>query len=599
MRSFALVVALCLASSACTETHSAPNEAEARKFVEDANRTMLALSVEGNRANWVAETYITEDTQALSARASQAYIDTIARLAKQSVRFDKVDVPPDIRRQLNLLRLNLTLASPSDPRESEELTNIAARLSATYGKGKWCEDPRTPETCLDIDKITNIIAESRDEKRLRQVWEGWHTIAPPMRKDYSRLVELSNKGARELGFADTGAMWRSKYDMPDAEYTKELERLWDEMRPLYIKLHAYVRMKLREKYGNIVPAAGPMPAHILGDIWAQDWANVYPLVKPATADVGYDLEAILKSRKTTPVEMVKMGERFYTSIGFSPLPETFWTRSILARPRDRDLVCHAAAADIDNGDDLRIKMCIEPREEDFHVIHHELGHNFYQRAYKDLPFLFRDSANDGVHEAIGDAIALSVTPEYLVKIGLINKVPDSSNDVGLLLSKALEKVAFLPFGLLIDEWRWKVFSGEIKPENYNAAWWELRLKYQGIAPVSPRGEEFFDPGAKYHIPGNTPYARYFMAHIFQFQFHRALSRIADCHTPLVHCSIYENKQAGDRLNAMLAMGLSRPWPDAIETLTGSREMDASALLEYFAPLDKWLDDQLKGKPVGW
>jgi peptidyl-dipeptidase A len=599
MRSFALVAALCLASSACTETHSAPNQAEARKFVEDANRTMLALSVEGNRANWVAETYITEDTQALSARANQAYIDTIARLAKQSVRFDKVEVPPDIRRQLNLLKLNLTLATPSDPNESEELTTIAARLSATYGKGKWCEDPGTPETCLDIDKITNIIAESRDEKRLRQVWEGWHTIAPPMRKDFSRLVELSNKGARELGFADTGAMWRSKYDMPDAEYTKELERLWDEMRPLYIKLHAYVRMKLREKYGDIVPAAGPMPAHILGDIWAQDWANVYPLVKPATADVGYDLEAILKSRKTTPVEMVKMGERFYTSIGFSPLPETFWTRSNLARPRDRDLVCHASAWDIDNVDDVRIKMCIEPREEDFQTIHHELGHNFYQRAYRDLPFLFRDSANDGVHEAIGDTIALSVTPEYLVKIGLINKDPDPSNDVGLLLSKALEKVAFLPFGLLIDEWRWKVFSGEIKPENYNAAWWDLRLRYQGIAPVTPRGEEFFDPGAKYHVPGNIPYARYFMSHIFQFQFHRALSRIADCNTPLIHCSIYESKKAGERLNAMLAMGLSRPWPDAIETLTGSRKMDASALLEYFAPLDKWLDDQLKGKPVGW
>ena len=599
MRSFSLVITLCLTLCACTSSHSSPNETEARKFVEDANQTMLALYIEQTRASWVAETYITDDTQKLSARANQAYMDAIAQLAKQSVRFDRIQVSPEIRRQLNLLKLNLTLAAPSDPKESAELANIAARLDAEYGQGKWCEDPRKPETCLDVDKITNIMAESHDEKRLREVWEGWHTISPPMRKDYTRLVELANKGAKELGFADTGAMWRSKYDMPDAEYARELERLWAEVRPLYIKLHAYARMKLREKYGDIVPASGPIPAHLLGNIWAQDWSNIYPLIKPANSDVGYDLNAILKSRNTTPVEMVKMGERFYLSIGFKPLPGTFWVRSNFTRPRDRDLVCHASAWDIDGDEDVRIKMCIEPKTEDFLTIHHELGHNFYERAYKDLPFLFRDSANDGFHEAIGDTIALSVTPEYLQKIGLISKVPDASSDIGLLLSRAIEKIAFMPFGLLIDEWRWKVLSGEIRPENYNAAWWDLRLKYQGIAPPTKRGEEFFDPGAKYHIPSNTPYARYFMAYILQFQFHRALSQIAGCHAALVRCSIYENKQAGERLRSMLSMGLSQPWPDALEALAGTRRMDAAAMLEYFAPLDKWLDDQLKNKPVGW
>jgi peptidyl-dipeptidase A len=394
-------------------------------------------------------------------------------------------------------------------------------------------------------------------------------------------------------------MWRAKYDMPPDEFTKELDRLWDQVRPLYLKLHAYTRLKLREKYGDLVPANGPIPAHLLGNIWAQDWTNIYSLVAPPNADPGFNLTDILKKRKTPALEMVRTGEHFYTSLGFAPLPKTFWERSLLVRPKDREVVCHASAWDVDFVEDVRIKMCIEQTAEDFTTIHHELGHNFYQRAYKDQPVLFRDSANDGFHEAIGDTIALSVTPEYLVKIKLLDKAPDTSRDLGLLMNKSLEKIAFLPFGLLVDEWRWKVFSGEIKPESYNTAWWDLRLKYQGVAPPSARGEEFFDAGAKYHVPDNTPYTRYFLASILQFQFHRALSKIAGCTLPLNRCSTYESQEAGRRLSAMLSMGQSRPWPDALETLTGSRQMDATAIIEYFAPLSKWLDDQLKGKPLGW
>jgi peptidyl-dipeptidase A len=433
------------------------------------------------------------------------------------------------------------------------------------------------------------------------VWEGWQTIAQPMRKDYVRFAELSNKGAKELGFADTGAMWRAKYDMPPDDFTKELDRVWGQLQPLYLKLHAYARLKLREKYGDVVPATGPIPAHLLGNIWSQDWSNIYPLVAPAGADPGYSLTDILKARKMTPIDMVKTGERFYTSLGFPPLPQTFFERSLFTKPKDRDVVCHASAWDIDLKEDVRIKMCIEPNAEDFTTIHHELGHDFYYRAYSNLPVIFRDSANDGFHEAIGDTIALSVTPEYLVKIGLLDKAPDPSRDLGLLMKKALEKIAFLPFGLLVDQWRWQVFSGQIAPADYNKAWWALRLKYQGVAPASTRGEEFFDPGAKYHVAGNTPYTRYFLAGVLQFQFHRALSKIAGCPatTPLNRCSIYESKEAGKRLNAMLSMGLSKPWPDALEALTGARQMDATAILDYFAPLSKWLDEQLKGKPVGW
>jgi peptidyl-dipeptidase A len=573
---------------------------EARALLSRANDTMLKLGTAAGQAGWVSSTYITPDTEALNARANQQYIEAVAKYAKDATRFDRVELSADERRQMNLLKLSLVLVTPGDPTKAEELTRIAASMEGAYGKGKWCpKGEGDDEACLDVEEITRIMAESRDPKRLREVWEGWHTIAPPIKKDYARYVELANEGARELGFDDTGAMWRSKYDMPPGEFTNELDRLWGQVRPLYVSLHAYVRMKLGEKYGDQIPATGPLPAHLMGNIWAQDWSNIFPLVSPANADPGYDLTAILKARKMTPVDMVKAGERFYSSLGFAPLPQTFWERSLLSKPRDREVVCHASAWDVDLEEDLRIKMCIDPTAEDFTVIHHELGHNYYQRAYKNLPVLFRDSAHDGFHEAIGDTIALSVTPEYLVKIGLLPKAPDASRDIGLLLQQALSKIAFLPFGLLIDQWRWKVFSGEVTADSYNKAWWDLRLTYQGVAPPASRGEEFFDPGAKYHVPANYPYARYFLAHILQFQFHRALSQAAGCTGPLHRCSAYESKEAGQKLNTMLEMGLSRPWPEALEKLTGTKQMDATAIRDYFAPLQKWLDEQIKGQPVGW
>jgi len=585
----------------CTSTSpdAAPTAADAKAFLDDANAQLLKQSVISGRAQWVAETYITDDTEALNAQGTQALADLSVKLAKGATRFDKLDLPADLRREMTILKVALTLATPANPAESEELSQITSRMDGAYGKGKFCHDPAKPDACMDIEQITDVMAHSRDPKALRTVWEGWHTISPPMRKDYVRFVELSNKGAKELGFADTGAMWRSKYDMPADDFTKELDRLWEQVKPLYVSLHAYVRMKLHEKYGDAVPADGPIPAFLLGNIWAQDWSNVYDLVSPKTADAGYSLTKILDARKFTAKQMIETGERFYTSLGFAPLPPSFWQRSMIVKPRDRDVVCHASAWDVDNVDDLRIKMCVDPTEEDFSTIHHELGHNFYQRAYNTLPMIFRDSANDGFHEAIGDTIALSVTPEYLVKIGLLDKAPDASRDIGLLLARALEKVSFLPFGLVIDQWRWKVFSGQLTPANYNQGWWDLRTKYQGITPGTPRGEEFFDPGAKYHVPGNVPYTRYFLAHILQFQFHRALAKAAGCTTPLHRCSIYQSKEAGARLEAMLKLGLSKPWPDALEALTGSRQMDATAIIDYFAPLKAYLDEQIKGQKIGW
>lgn len=602
MKQFLGILLCAVVSSAAPNT---PSVAEAKKFLDQADARLLELTNEAGRAAWVQSNFITDDTEALSALANERQIGAAVELAKAATRFDKVALPPDMARKMKLLKLSLTLAAPSNDKERTEVTRIASSLEGMYGKGKYCPAGASggagdKTKCLDLQDITRIMANSRDEKELKDVWKGWRTVSPPMKTDYKRLVQLANKGARELGFADTGAMWRSKYDMPPDEFAKELDRLWDQVKPLYMSLHAYVRNKLREKYGDaVVPPTGPIPAHLLGNPWAQSWENIYPLLAPKDADPGFDLTEILKERKTDALGMVKYGEGFFMSLGFAALPPTFWDRSLFVKPRDRDVVCHASAWDVDNVNDLRIKMCIDITGEDFSTIHHELGHNFYQRAYNTKPFLFRDSANDGFHEAVGDTIALSVTPEYLVKLGFLKTAPDPSKDMGLMLHKALEKVAFLPFGLLIDQWRWKVFSGEITPEQYNQAWWHLRQKYQGIAAPVDRTEADFDAGAKYHVAANVPYMRYFLADILQFQFHRALAKTAGCTEPLHRCSIYNSKEAGAKLNAMLSMGQSKPWPDALEAMTGQRQMDASAIVNYFAPLKVWLDEQNKGKPVGW
>jgi peptidyl-dipeptidase A len=591
-----------LAQDAGTLMASAPTVAEAQAFVQEAEGQLEDLGVKAARASWVQATYITDDTEALAAEAQKNYAAAVQSLALKARRFDGIALPAELGRKLTLLKLNLTAPPPSDPKAQAELSRITVGLESTYGKGSYCRaskaDPKKQE-CLQINDLSRIFATSRNPAELLEAWAGWHRIAPPMRAQYARFVELSNAGARELGFADAGAMWRSNYDMPPEEFSAEVERIWEQVKPLYVSLHAYVRTRLGEKYGTtLVPQNGPIPAHLLGNMWAQEWGNIYDLVAPPKAAPTYDLTALLKAKGVDEKEMVRYGERFFVSLGFEPLPATFWERSQIVKPRDRDVVCHASAWDIDNKDDLRIKMCTEVTGEDFITVHHELGHNFYQRAYKAQPPLFQGGANDGFHEAVGDAIALSITPEYLQKVGLLAKIPGSDADTGLLLRQAMDKVAFLPFGLLIDQWRWKVFAGEVKPADYNKAWWELRNRYQGVAAPLPRSEADFDPGAKFHVPANTPYTRYFLARVLQFQFHRALCREAGYTGPLHRCSIYGNKKAGAKLAAMLELGQSKPWPEALYAMTGEKRMDGNAMLEYFAPLKRWLDAQNRGKTVG-
>ncbi|WP_369025027.1 M2 family metallopeptidase [Qipengyuania sp. RANM35] len=612
--------ALAISLAACTTANAEPVESVplapaaasadqypltpqgAADWVAMVEKEQGRLIVEQARIDWINATYITDDTNALAADIGGRVAAKSVDYALEAAKFAEVKgLDPDVERKLNILRTAINLPAPTTEGAAERAAQLAVGLGAKYGAGKGTLNGK-PINGSDIEAEMGNLNHTPAE--YAEMWASWHTnVGAPMKGEYQELVGLSNAGAKELGFSDVGAMWRSGYDMTPEQFAAETERMWQEVKPLYMALHTYVRWKLNEKYGDKVqPKTGPIRADLLGNMWAQEWGNIYPLVAPKGAgDVGYDITDLIAKKGMNEIDMVKAGEGFFSSLGFAPLPDTFWTRSQFTKPADREVVCHASAWDIDNVDDLRIKMCIKPNADDFVTIHHELGHNYYQRAYNEQPFLYLNGANDGFHEAIGDTIALSITPEYLVQIGMLDRkdVPSADKDIGLLLRQAMDKVAFLPFGLLVDRWRWGVFDGSITPAEYNTAWHGLKLQYQGITPPVERPADAFDAGAKYHIPGNVSYTRYFLARLLQFQFYKAACDQAGWKGPLHRCSFYGNKEVGKNLNAMLEMGASKPWPDALEAFTGERQMSGKAMVEYFAPLKKWLDEQNKGKPSGW
>jgi peptidyl-dipeptidase A len=587
-------------SQPAASTEARPTPEEARQFVERVNTDLKRLWTRQATAEWIKSTHITDDTERNAALINEEVMAYVNQAIKDSRRFDGLQLDADSARMIHLLRVSSALPAPSEAQKRAELAATAAKLEGIYGKGKYCGKDGKGE-CRDLVELSKVFAKSRDYNELLEAWTGWHSISKPMRPLYERLVSLSNEGAKEIGFANTGDLWRSSYDMKPEEFEQESQRLWGQVKPLYDDLHCYVRTQLAKTYGaDKVPAGKPIPAHLLGNMWAQEWANIYPLVEPYKGQASLDVESALKAQKYDPIKMVKLGEKFFTSLGLKPLPATFWERSQFTKPRDREVVCHASAWDVTYDNDLRIKMCIEPTEEDLITIHHELGHNYYYTYYYKLPVLYQAGAHDGFHEAIGDALTLSITPGYLKQVGLLQDVPkNEKNLINLQMKDALEKVAFLPFGLLIDQWRWDVFSGKVTPADYNKAWWTLREKYQGVSAPQGRTEVDFDPGAKYHIPANVPYMRYFLARILQFQFHKALCDAAGYKGALHECSIYGNQEAGKRMQAMLELGASKPWPEALHAMTGTRQMDATPMLEYFAPLRTWLKEQNQGQKCGW
>ncbi|PHV07969.1 peptidyl-dipeptidase [Janthinobacterium sp. BJB412] len=572
-----------------------PSVAEAEQFLADAEQRLNKLNNEQARGAWVGANFITDDTEAISSFFAERFLTASGEVAIAARRYNGLKLKPESARKLKLLQQTLVF---SDAKEREAYTTIQAAMTGAYGKGKYC--PKNADgsvgTCLALGEMEKVLAESRDPAKLKEMWLGWHAQSPAYKDRYAEYVALSNKGAKQMGFADTGLMWRAQYDMPPEAFEAEMERLWQQVKPLYDSLHTYTRHKLRQTYGpDVVPASGPIPAHLFGNMWSQTWDNLYPILKPATGASSYDLSKVLETRGTSAKDMTAYAERFYTSLGMQKLPESFWERSLLTKPKDRDVVCHASAWPIDEKDDVRIKMCITPTAENFTTIHHELGHIYYFLGYNKQPLLFRTGANDGFHEAIGDTVALSITPDYLQKVGLMDAAQADNGgadaEVGQLLRRALSKVAILPFAYSVDKWRWDVYSGKSKPADYDASWWKLREQMMGMQRPAPLAAGGFDAGAKYHVAADVPYARYFLADMLQFQFHRALCREAGYTGPLHRCSVYGNAKAGAKLQAMLAMGASKPWPEALKAISGEEKIDGGALLDYFAPLKTWLDVQ--------
>ena len=602
MKNFLSLILIIIVTSCAPSSEQTPSNQDLEEFLANVESENKKDGPVIYSASWISSNFITYDSQKVIADyGTKSTLKSLER-SREAASFDGLDTSKENQRMLNILKSSFVMPPPLDEELASELSEITTSLEAMYGSGEYCFDD---EECYDLEAFESIIDNSRDPKELLRAWEGWHEIGKPMKPMYMRMVDIGNQGSVDLGYEGLSDLWFSKYDMPAEDFLDDTDRVWSEVKPLYDALHCHVRAKLNEHYGDeVISKTGPLPVHMLGNMWGQSWSNIYDLVYEEKPDSKYiDVTKIINEKSLSEIEMVEYAEDFFISMGFKPLPKTFWERSLFVKPRDRSVVCHASAWNLDPANnDLRIKMCIEKNEEDFITIHHELGHIFYYQAYNHIPTVFQAGANDGFHEAFGDLLTLSITPDYLVDIGFISEddAEEAKQDpIGLLMKQALDGVVIVPWALMLDKWRSGVFDGEIDESNLNSSWWSLREEYQGINTSYERSENYFDPGAKYHIPGNTPYTRYYLASIMQYQFHEALCNLIDYDGYLHECSIYGNKEAGDRIITTMAMGQSLPWQEAFENLTGSRQLSGKSIMNYYAPLKEWLDEENKNRTCGW
>ncbi|XP_044735585.1 angiotensin-converting enzyme-like [Chrysoperla carnea] len=585
------------------------DEEHGKQFLEQANRDTLLWRNKISLAEWAYASNITDENLAtklaVSSEGAKFFKDQWQDVQKYAWKTFK---DPDVKRQFSKYSILGTAALSSD--KYEQLTKAIASMEEIYAKAKIC-DFKNPEKCnLSLEpEITHILSTSNNAEELKHAWVEWRKNSGDKSKAlFKEYVNLVNEAARLNNFADNGAFWLDNYETEDI--VQQFEDLWQQIKPAYLQIHAFVRNELQKIYGeSVVSSTAPIPAHLLGNMWAQTWSNIAKRTLPFPNKTPEDVTQEMVKQGYTPIKMFESAEEFFKSINLSPMPDTFWKNSILQKPEGRELVCHASAWDMSDGKDFRIKQCTTVDIEDFFTVHHEMGHIQYDLAYKHHPIIYREGANEGFHEAVGDTISLSVsTQKHLRKIGLLKSQEDDyESDLNHLYSTALDKIVFLPFAYTVDQFRWNIFKGLIKPENYNCEWWKLRENYQGIEPPVNRSSDGFDAGAKYHVVADVPYIRYFVSFVIQFQFHKAVCQKSGQYVPndptkqLHQCDIYQNTEAGKLLKNMLQLGSSKPWPDAMEAITGQRKMDASGLLEYFKPILDYIENKNKenGVHVGW
>lgn len=555
--------------------------------------------------NWNLYTDLTEENQQKSAESAANLGLFIREMKDEVASFDLSALSTETRMQLELI-LSFS-GSGLSGNKLGRLRLLGNQMTERYSTGKVCKGDDSDD-CLPFDPdLETLMATSRNCSVLYWAWYGWReSVANQQaRDDFAEYVSLLNEGSRTQGWADTGDKWRQTLYMRD-DLKEETARLYAEIKPLFLSLHAYVRRKLYEYYGSdYVNLNGPIPSHLLGNMHPRAWTNIMDIVTPYPSKKRIDVTELIKAKNYTGLAMAKLADDFFKSLGMIPVNPRFFRDSMFEKPDDgRQVVCYPVAFDFYNKEDFRIKMCTDPSFEDFIILHHEMGHIQYFMQYKDLPLVFRNSPNPGFHEGIGDTIVLStVTNKHLHTIGLLEELPEEDNEtsINFLMQMALDNVAFMPFGYLIDLYRWKVFDGSIPPEKLNEEWWRMRRDLEGLIPPVSRNENNLDAVSYFHIAYDVPHIRYFVSRILTFQFHEALCNESGHTGPLHECDIYGSKAAGDLFSEFLSQGAKYPWDDTLEIITGQRVMSASSFLKYFQPLNDWLvkQNRLNEDEVGW
>ncbi|XP_053696511.1 angiotensin-converting enzyme [Sabethes cyaneus] len=580
-----------------------------KSFLTDIDRKSSLECSLNVGAQWNFETNVNEATQVEAIAAQQRYNDFQRLIWDQMRHIDQTKIFDDkLYRQVRLMSIIGPSALPPD--QLDRYNRIVNDMLTIFNGAQICAYERPFECGLRLQPhLKDIMAKSRDWNELQYTWLEWRRKSGRhMRELFEQLVDLTNEAARVNNFTDGAAYWQFPYESRD--FREEMEQVWKEILPLYEMIHAYVRRKLREFYGpDKISRDVPLPDHILGDMYGQSWNNILDVLIPYPGRSYLEVTPEMHKQGYNPLVMFQIADEFFVSMNMTAMPPDFWLTSVLTQPPDRPVLCTPSSWDFCNGKDYRIKMCTTVSHKDFITVHHELAHVQYFLNYRNNPKVFRDGANPGFHEAIGDAVTLSVAaPKHLQNLGLVQKnVDDTAHDINFLFSLALEKVVFLPFALAMDAWRYDIFEKRIRKEQYNCHWWLLREQYGGVKPPVLRSELDFDPGAKYHVAANIPYIKYFFSNVLQFQIHRAMCSASrqydplDPNKPLHKCDIYRQPAAGNILKQLMERGASEPWQQVLQEVIGEGRLDGTALREYFRPLEEWLrNENLRTNEfVGW
>uniref|UniRef100_T1PCB8 Angiotensin-converting enzyme n=1 Tax=Musca domestica TaxID=7370 RepID=T1PCB8_MUSDO len=582
----------------------------ATEYLANINKELAKHTNVETEASWAYASNITDENERKRNEISAENAKFMKEVAKDIQKFNwRSYGSADVRRQFKILSKTGYSALPEE--DYAELLDVLSSMESNFAKVRVC-DYKNGEKCdLSLDpEVEEIITKSRDPEELKHYWVQFYDKAgTPTRKSFERYIELNTKSAKLNNFTDGAEVWLDEYE--DDTFEQQLEAIFEDIKPLYEQIHGYVRHRLNQFYGDeVVSKTGPLPMHLLGNMWAQQWSSIADIVSPFPNKPLVDVSDEMVAQGYTPLKMFEMGDGFFQSMGLKKLPQDFWDKSILEKPSDgRDLVCHASAWDFYLVDDVRIKQCTRVTQDQFFTVHHELGHIQYFLQYQHQPFVYRTGANPGFHEAVGDVLSLSVsTPKHLERVGLLkNYVSDEEARINQLFLTALDKIVFLPFAFTMDKYRWALFRGQVEKSDWNCAFWKLREEYSGIEPPVVRTEHDFDAPAKYHVSADVEYLRYLVSFIIQFQFYKSACITAGEYVPgnpaypLDNCDIYGSKEAGKLFENMLSLGASKPWPDALEAFNGERTMTGKAIAEYFEPLRVWLEaENLKNNvPIGW